>query len=112
MTNTELEAWADSDNYQAYKQRKNKGQQIDEPRRDVMRLMDTPKSEWEDSDSDGFNEVAEANEVIGFVSRMRGVEQGNPMPGTDPELSRRDASLLNWGFDPNEGRDFVGDRQR
>jgi len=42
---------------------------------------------------------------------MSEAEQGDPMPDTDPELSKRDASLLNWGFDPNpDKRDFVGDR--
>jgi hypothetical protein len=112
MTGSELEAWGDSDNYDAYEERKNKGQPIDEPREDVMRLLDTPKSQWEDKD-DGFNEVEQANEVLSFTSRMQGVEDGDPMPGTDPELSKRDASLINWGFDPNpDRRDFTGDRQR
>jgi hypothetical protein len=40
------------------------------------------------------------------------VDQGDPMPGTDPALSKRDASLLNWGRDPNpDTSDFTGDRQ-
>jgi hypothetical protein len=112
MTPGELDAWAQSDNYDAYEERKNKGQPIDEPRHDVQRLLETPKSQWADED-DGFNEVEQANEVLGFVSRMRGVEQGEAMPGTDPELSKRDASLINWGFDPSpQSSDFTGDRER
>jgi hypothetical protein len=112
MTVGELEAWGDSQNYEEYEQRKSGGQPIDEPREDVIRLLETPKSEWEDKD-DGFNEIEEAQEVNSFVGRMSEGEQGDPMPGTDPELSKRDASLLNWGFDPNPGTsDFEGDRQR
>lgn len=112
MSPGELEAWGDSENYDVYGERKSGGQPIDEPREDVLRLLETPKSEWADED-DGFNEVEQANEVLGFVGRMSEGEQGDPMPDTDPELSKRDASLLNWGHDPNPGRsDFVGDRQR
>jgi hypothetical protein len=112
MSPAELDAWADSDNYDAYSERKSGGQPIDEPREDVVRLLDTPKDQWRDAD-DGFNEVEQAKEAVGFIDRMTGVENGEPMPDTDPELSKRDASLLNWGHDPNPGRsDFTGDRQR
>lgn len=112
MSPSELEAWGDSENFDVYADRKSGGQPIDEPREDVLRLLETPKSQWQHKD-DGFNEVKQANEVLGFVGRMSKAEQGDPMPGTNPPLSRRDASLLNWGFDPNPGRsDFTGDRQR
>lgn len=112
MSPGELEAWEESDNYGVYEDKKSGGQPIDEPREDVLRLLDTPKSEWEDTD-DGFNEVEQANEVVGFVDRMSAGEQGEPMSGTDPGLSKRDASLINWGRDPNPGKsDFVGDQQR
>lgn len=110
MSPGELESFGESDNFDAYAERKNAGQPIDEPREDVIRLLETPKSEWEDKD-DGFNEVEQAEEAIGFVNRMSAVDDGDPMPGTDPGLSKRDASLLNWGRDPNPDRsDFVGDR--
>lgn len=110
MTPGELEAWGNSDNYEAYEDRKSAGQPIDEPRQDVLRLLQTPKSEWEDKD-DGFNEIEEAREAIGFVNRMKANNSGEPMPGTDPGLSKRDASLINWGYDPNPNReDFDGDR--
>ena len=112
MSPGELRAWGDSDNFEVYEGNKSAGQPIDEPREDVLRLLDTPKSDWRDED-DGFNEIEQANEVLGFVGRMSEGEQGDPMSGTDPPLSRRDASLLNWGFDPNpDTSDFVGDRQR
>ena len=112
MTPSELDGWADSENYDAYEERKTGGQPIDEPREDVQRLLETPKDQWRDVD-DGFNEVEQAEEAVNFVNRMSAGENGDPMPGTDPPLSKRDASLLNWGFDPNpDESDFVGDRQR
>ena len=112
MTPSELDAWADSENYDVYEERKTGGQPIDEPREDVQRLLETPKDQWRDVD-DGFNEVEQAEEAVNFVNRMSAGENGDPMPGTDPALSKRDASLLNWGFDPNpDESDFVGDRQR
>lgn len=112
MTATELEAWRDSENYAEYQERKSGGQPGTEPIDDAIRLLETPKSEWEDKD-DGFNEVEQARELNAFVDRMSQVEPGDPIPGTDPELSKRDASLLSWGRDPNPDRaDFVGDRNR
>jgi len=112
MTVTELEAWRDSDNRAAYAERKNKGQDIDEPLDDAIRLLETNKADWECKD-DGFNECKEANELDAFEARMSQVESGEPIAGTDPPLSKRDSSLINWAIDPNPGKsDFVGDRQR
>lgn len=112
MSPEEMDSWEESDNYDKYRERKSDGQPIDEPLDDVMRLKQTPKDEWRDVD-DGFNEIEQAEEAIGFISRMKAGEQGDPMPGTDPPLSKRDASLLNWGHDPNpDESDFSGDRQR
>jgi len=112
MSPGELEAFGESDNFDVYADNKSGGEPIDEPREDMIRLLETPKTEYEDAD-DGFNEVEEAEQAMSFIARMRGNNAGEPMAGTDPELSKRDASLLNWGFDPNPGRsDFTGDRQR
>jgi len=112
MSPGELESWRDSENREVYAERKSGGQSLDEPLDDVLRLLDTPKSEWQDKD-DGFNEIQEANEVLAFTGRMKEGEQGDAMPGSDPPLSKRDASLIQWGFDPNEDTSqFVGDRQR
>ena len=112
MSVGELEAWKDSENFDVYESQKSGGQPIMEPVNDAIRLLETPKSEWRDVD-DGFNEFTEANELLAFTGRMKEAEQGDPMSGTDPPLSKRDASLINWGFDPNPGEsDFTGDRQR
>lgn len=112
MTPGELRSWKESDNFGVYEERKSGGEDILTPVNDAIRLLETPKSEWRDVD-DGFNEIEEANQLLGFTSRMQGAEQGDPMPGTDPPLSKRDASLINWAFDPNSDEsDFVGDSQR
>jgi len=108
----ELEAFGESDNFGVYADRKSGGEAIDTPREDMIQLLETPKSEWRDV-NDGFNEVEEAKQAISFISRMKAGENGDAMPGTDPPLSRRDASLANWGFDASPGeKSFEGDRQR
>jgi len=110
MTPAELTAWKESDNYAAYQERKSGGQKGTEPIDDAIRLLETPKKDWEDKD-DGFNEVTEANELLAFTGRMGKVEPGDPIPGTDPELSKQEASMLAWAVDPNPRRDdFQGDR--
>jgi len=109
MTATELEAWRESDNYDAYQEHKSGGQEGTEPIDDAIRLLETNKPQWSDED-DGFNEVKQANELLSFTARMSEVDEGEPIPGTDPELSKQEASMLSWGVDPNEGRDFAGDQ--
>jgi len=109
MTVGELESWKESDNYAAYQERKSGGQEGTEPIDDAIRLLETPKSEWEDKD-DGFNEVEEANELLAFTSRMGKVDPGDDIPDTDPPISKQEASMFSWGVDPNEGKDFEGDR--
>jgi len=112
MSPGELESWRDSDNREVYAERKSGGQSLDEPLDDVLRLLDTPKSEWQDKD-DGFNEIEEANEVLSFTGRMGKVDPGEDMPNTDPGISKQEASMINWGVDSNPGKsDFTGDRQR
>lgn len=75
-----------------------------EPINDFIRLKETPKDQWSDQD-DGFNEVEEAEQVNSFVSRMRGVEDGEEVDNTG--MSKRDISLINWGYLPeDEENDF------
>jgi len=112
MSVSELEDWKNSNQFDVYAEKKSGGENINKPVDDAIRLLETPKADWEDKD-DGFNEVEEANQLLSFTSRMQGNESGDPMPGSDPPLSKQEASLLNWGLDPNEDEsDFVGDRQR
>src|SRR6056297_1150377 len=98
----ELRAFKDSDFNATYNRVKSDAAQPgDEPLDDVIRLLGTPASEYRDVD-DGFNEVTEANQALSFLSRMKGVESGSPISGTDPPLSKRDMSLYAWGFDPDQ----------
>jgi len=63
-----------------------------EVRQRVIGLLETAKEDW------GEQEVRDANRVISFVSRMRGMEQGD---GTEDCPSDRDISLMNWGYRPD-----------
>lgn len=111
MGAAELEDWQDSEQFDAYEDVKSDGESIEKPSNDIIRLLETPKDEWRDVD-DGFNEVEEAKQANSFISRMKANDSGEPIPESDPPLSKRDASLINWGFDPNPDRaDFPGDRK-
>jgi hypothetical protein len=59
-----------------------------------LNLLSKKKSEW------GANEVKSANRTISFVSRMKNMEQGEPVSKTCP--SKRDISLKNWAYNPNK----------
>jgi len=97
MTLGQLREWKDDP-------RSKKASQSREPINDVIRLKETPKSEWEDKD-DGFNEVEEAQEVISFNARMSEVEDGETV--AEPNLSKQDISLMNWGRIDDDVQDDV-----
>jgi len=59
-----------------------------------LNLLSKNKSEW------GADEVKSANRTISFVSRMKNMEQGEPVSKTCP--SKRDISLKNWAYNPNK----------
>ena len=61
------------------------------PIRRNLRLLSKPKNKWNVSD------VTDANKTISFISRMRKVKSGKKVDG---KLSKRDISLLNWGYNP------------
>lgn len=61
-----------------------------------LRLLETPADEWDQRDA------RDANRAISFISRMRGAEQGEPAREGCP--SKRDISLINWGYDPRKER--------
>ena len=56
-----------------------------------LRLLSKPKSKW------NLKDVEDANKTIAFISRMKKVKKGKKVVG---KLSKRDISLLNWGFNP------------
>lgn len=107
MTVTELEAYKESDNFDIYSERKGGGQPATEPINDAIDLLETPKGDYDEDLAD------EGRELLGFLSRSVSDEPGDPMPNTDPPLSKDTAEDLAWAWDPFPDRsDFVGDRQR
>lgn len=87
MSYSELEAWS--------KTQCSKLASLDRsPINRNLRLLSTLKEDW------GANEVKAANRTISFVSRMKNMEQGEPVNKTCP--SKRDISLKNWAYNPNK----------
>jgi hypothetical protein len=87
MSYSELEAWS--------KTECSKLASLDRsPINRNLRLLSTKKADW------GANEVKNANRTISFVSRMKNMEQGQPVNKTCP--SKRDISLKNWAYNPNK----------
>jgi hypothetical protein len=87
MSYSELEAWS--------KTECSKLASLDRsPINRNLRLLSTKKADW------GANEVKSANRTISFVSRMKNMEQGQPVNKTCP--SKRDISLKNWAYNPNK----------
>jgi len=87
MSYSELEAWS--------KTECSKLASLDRsPINRNLRLLSTKKADW------GANELKSANRTISFVSRMKNMEQGQPVNKTCP--SKRDISLKNWAYNPNK----------
>jgi len=86
MSASEIEEWAEDDCSDLASE--NPKQTRDR----VIRLLRTDEADW------GEKEFEDAGRVISFVSRMKGVEQGDPVREGCP--SSRDISLRNWGYDP------------
>ena len=87
MSYSELKAWSETDC--------SKLASLDRsPITRNLNLLSKKKSEW------GANEVKSANRTISFVSRMKNMEQGEPVSKTCP--SKRDISLKNWAYNPNK----------
>ena len=87
MSYSELEAWSKTDC--------SKLASLD--RSPIIRnlnLLSKKKSEW------GATEVKSANKTISFVSRMKNMEQGQPVSDKCP--SKRDISLKNWAYNPKK----------
>ncbi len=87
MSYSELKAWSETDC--------SKKASLDRgPVTRNLNLLSKKKSEW------GANEVKSANRTISFVSRMKNMEQGEPVSKNCP--SKRDISLKNWAYNPNK----------
>lgn len=87
MSYSELKAWSETEC--------SKKASLDRgPINRNLNLLSKKKSEW------GADEVKSANRTISFVSRMKNMEQGEPVSKDCP--SKRDISLKNWAYNPNK----------
>lgn len=87
MSYSELKAWSETDC--------SKKASLDRgPINRNLNLLSKKKADW------GATEVKSANRTISFVSRMKNMEQGEPVSKDCP--SKRDISLKNWAYNPNK----------
>lgn len=87
MSYSELKAWSETDC--------SKKASLDRgPINRNLNLLSKKKADW------GANEVKSANRTISFVSRMKNMEQGDPVSKDCP--SKRDISLKNWAYNPSK----------
>jgi hypothetical protein len=88
MTASELESWSKTSYSQVAS--------LDgSPIQRNLELLRTPKAKWTNK------HLTWANRTISFISRMRGMPQGQPVSEAIP-ISRRDSSLKNWAYNPNK----------
>ena len=87
MSYSELKAWSETDC--------SKKASLDRgPINRNLNLLSKKKADW------GADEVKSANRTISFISRMKNMEQGEPVSKDCP--SKRDISLMNWAYNPNK----------
>ena len=94
MSASEITKWGESECSNLASRPEDGGQGGQRVRERVIKLLQTPRESW------GQDEFRMAGRVINFISRMRGNEQGEPAREGCP--SKRDISLLNWGYNPNK----------
>jgi hypothetical protein len=76
----------------------------------VITLLETPPEQWRDVE-DGFNEIAEAREMLDFQRRTQAQikSQGlgsNTLPEYD-DMTFREAASIRWGIDPDDEREWL-----
>jgi hypothetical protein len=90
-------------------QNSEQAQDGNEPLNDAIRLAETPADEWRDKD-DGFNEVAEAEELLDFQRRTQGAIKSQGLGEnylTDEEvMPKREAASIRWAIDPDDEREW------
>lgn len=87
MSYSELKAWSETEC--------SKKASLDRgPINRNLNLLSKKKADW------GADEVKSANRTISFVSRMKNMQQGEPVSKDCP--SKRDISLKNWAYNPNK----------
>lgn len=104
MSASEIQKWGESECANLASRTEDGGLGGDKVRKRVIRLLGTKLEDWNSQD------FADAGDVVGFISRMSKMEQGEPAREGCP--SKRDISLLNWGHNPSRkgGAQEKGDK--
>jgi hypothetical protein len=111
LTADELEAFRASEYNQDYLEaNSDRAQEGNEPLDDVITLLETPPDQWRDVE-DGFNEIAEARELLDFQRRTQAQikRQGlgsNTIAEYD-DMTFREAASIRWGIDPDDEREWL-----
>jgi len=111
LTVDELEAFRASEYNEEYLgYNSDRAQAGNEPLDDVITLLETPPDEWRGVE-DGFNEIAEARELLDFQRRTQGQikSQGlgsNTIAEYD-DMTFREAASIRWGIDPDDDREWL-----
>jgi len=111
LTADELESFRASEYNEEYLEyNSDRAQAGNEPLDDVITLLETPPDEWRDVE-DGFNEIAEARELLDFQRRTQGQikSQGlgsNTIAEYD-DMTFREAASIRWGIDPVDDREWL-----
>ena len=111
LTVEELEAFRESEYNEEYlAANSERAQRGNEPLDDVIRLLETPPDEWRDVE-DGFNEIAEARELLDFQRRTQAQIKSQGL-GTNTiaeydDMTFREAASIRWGIDPDDEREWL-----
>jgi len=111
LTASELKTFRDSEYNEEYLEgNSDRAQRGNEPLDDVITLLETPPEQWRDVE-DGFNEIAEAREMLDFQRRTQAQikSQGlgsNTLPEYD-DMTFREAASIRWGIDPDDEREWL-----
>jgi len=111
LTADELRAFKGSDFNEKYNRVKSDAAQPgDEPLDDVIQLLETPASEYQDVD-DGFNEIEEGRELLNFQRRTQAQIAAQGLGEnylTDLEVMQvSEAASIRWGIDPDDEREWL-----
>jgi len=111
LTADELEAFRASEYNQDYLEaNSDRAQEGNEPLDDVITLLETPPDEWRDVE-DGFNEIAEARELLDFQRRtqaqIKSQGLGSNTIAEYDDMTFREAASIRWGIDPDDDREWL-----
>jgi len=111
LTVDELEAFRASEYNQDYLEaNSDRAQEGNEPLDDVITLLETPPDQWRDVD-DGFNEIAEARELLDFQRRtqaqIKSQGLGSNTIAEYDDMTFREAASIRWGIDPDDEREWL-----